>query len=193
MDDVTQLIARCLAGHKQAWDAFVDDYSRWIYHSILGTARHYGSSMTREDADELTQDVFCILLEKGLKQFKGREKPRLLAYIRRIAVCRTINFLKRSRVTVSIDEQADGFTFMAREAGVCWPDTGASYEKEDLLKQLLSRLTLAERRLLELCYFEHVPAGSIAGMLQISVEAYYVRKNRALKKLKNLAVEMLSS
>jgi len=183
MDDVTPLIQDCLAGHKEAWDTFVKEYSRWIYHSVLGTARYYGHRMSSEDAGELTQDVFCCLLEKGLRRFQGRERPRLLAYVRRIAVCQTINFLKRIRKTVPMDEALNGLDFLGREM-VQWSQAGRAMDNHELLQRLLKRLTGTERRLLDLYYFEGVPVVEIAGLMKISVEAYYVRKNRIIKKLR---------
>ncbi len=192
MDHTADLIKQCLLGNKEAWDTFVNDYSRWIYHCILRTAHSYGRRISTDDTDELCQDVFVILLDRGLRQFKGQIKPCLLAYLRRIAVCHTINYLKKCNKYVGLDDFLidDGpYTRLIKGMELLCPQD--EQERLDTVEQvqgLMKQLSAAERQILEMCYLDQLSPGEIARKFFITVDAYYVRKNRALNKLRTHAI-----
>ncbi|MCB9757679.1 MAG: sigma-70 family RNA polymerase sigma factor [Candidatus Omnitrophica bacterium] len=191
MDQTSELIKQCLSNNKIAWDTFVDDYSRWIYHCILRTAHGYGRRINSNDTDELCQDVFVILLDKGLKQFKGDNKPCLLAYLRRIAVCHTINYLKKSNKYIGIDDvlmENGPYTRLIQDMEITCPKSEQErIDTAEQLKALLAQLSTDERKILEMCYFDHLSAQEISDKFLISVDTLYVRKNRVLNKLRNYA------
>ena len=193
MDQTADLIKQCLSGSKQAWDSFVNDYSRWIYHCILRTAHSYGRRISTDDTDELCQDVFVILLDRGLKQFKGQIKPCLLAYLRRIAVCHTINYLKKCNKYIGFEDCLfnDGqFNRLIKEMELpCPQDEQKRMDNIDQLQGLMEQLSADERRILQMCYFDQMSADEIAKTFFITVDTYYVRKNRALNKLRTRAID----
>ena len=191
MDQTTDLIKQCLSGSQEAWNKFVDDYSRWIYHCVLRTAHGYGRRISTDDTDELCQDVFVILLDKGLKQFRGPGKPYLLAYIRRIAVCHTINYLKKCNKYVGLDDvRLDNGSYIRLIKDMELTSHQSELERLDTvdwLKGMLTQLSPDERRILEMCYFDQLSPGEIAEKFFITVDTYYVRKNRVLNKLRQQA------
>jgi len=62
----TELVARCRAGDARAWDILVERYARLV----RAVAARHGAS--REDVDDITQDVF-LLLARNLEQIEDAE------------------------------------------------------------------------------------------------------------------------
>jgi hypothetical protein len=68
------LIAGCVRGEKAAWDEFVEQYSKLVYHTIRKTASLYHVELRDEAVDDLFQEFFHSLLRdncKKLRQFRG--------------------------------------------------------------------------------------------------------------------------
>src|SRR3954470_5173908 len=75
--DEQELVAACLAGRREAFDAIVERHRRAVY---LLCYRFVGN---HEDASDLSQDVF-LRAYRGLKNFKG--DAALGTWLHRIAV-----------------------------------------------------------------------------------------------------------
>jgi CHAT domain-containing protein len=61
-------------GEKAAWDAFVQQYSNLVYHTIRKTFSLYHAEPRNEAVDDLFQEFFHSLLRdnwKKLRQFRG--------------------------------------------------------------------------------------------------------------------------
>ena len=86
-DDET-LVARARRGDAKAFDVLVGRYKERLYATV------YHMTSNREDANDLVQDTF-IKAYRSLRGFKGNAS--FYTWIYRIAVNRTINFLKRRR------------------------------------------------------------------------------------------------
>jgi RNA polymerase sigma-70 factor (ECF subfamily) len=86
--DDAVLVRRAQAGDLEAYDDLVRRYQERVY----GTVYHMTSS--HEDAADLTQETF-IKAHNALKGFKG--DCSFFTWIYRIAVNRTLNFLKQRR------------------------------------------------------------------------------------------------
>ena len=86
-DDET-LVARVQRGEAAAFDVLVERYKERLYATV------YHMTSNHEDANDLVQETF-IKAYKSLKGFRGRSS--FYTWVYRIAVNRTINFLKRRR------------------------------------------------------------------------------------------------
>lgn len=86
-DDET-LVARVQRGEAAAFDVLVERYKERLYATV------YHMTSNHEDANDLVQEAF-IKAYKSLKGFRGRSS--FYTWVYRIAVNRTINFLKRRR------------------------------------------------------------------------------------------------
>jgi len=64
--ELRELIQRAAAGEKQAWDALVEQYRRLV-GGILGKFE----SLSQEDKEDLSQEVWVSLLKGGLRAFRG--------------------------------------------------------------------------------------------------------------------------
>ncbi len=82
------LVNRAQAGDLEAYDALIRRYQERIYATI------YHMTSNHEDAADLAQETF-VKAFRALKSFKGDSS--FFTWIYRIAVNKTINFLKQRR------------------------------------------------------------------------------------------------
>lgn len=91
------LVLKAQAGDLDAYDDLVRRYQERIYATL------YHMTSNHEDAHDLTQEAF-IKAHKALKSFKGDSS--FFTWVYRIAVNKTINFLKqrKDRVHLSLND-----------------------------------------------------------------------------------------
>jgi len=82
------LVARVQRGEVKAFDVLVERYKQRLYATV------YHMTSNHEDANDLVQDAF-IKAYRSLHSFKGQSS--FYTWVYRIAVNRTINFLKRRK------------------------------------------------------------------------------------------------
>ncbi|HOY31851.1 MAG TPA: RNA polymerase sigma factor [Bacteroidales bacterium] len=87
MDDLV-LINDSIAGDEKAFRAFAEKYAGLIFRVI----RSFGIS--REDAEDLSQDVF-IDIYKNIRKF--RKEAEVSTWLYRIAINRSINYVNKSK------------------------------------------------------------------------------------------------
>jgi len=92
-----ELVKRARKGELTAYDELVRRYQERIYATI------YHMTANHEDANDLAQEAF-IKAFRALRSFKGGSS--FYTWVYRIAVNKTINFLKqrRSRVQMSLND-----------------------------------------------------------------------------------------
>jgi RNA polymerase sigma factor (sigma-70 family) len=83
-----ELVKRAQSGDLDCYDALVQLYRERVYAAV------YGMTFNHEDANDLTQEAF-IKAFRSLKSFKGVSS--FYTWIYRIAINRTINFLKQRK------------------------------------------------------------------------------------------------
>lgn len=95
------LVARAQRGEAAAFDVLVERYKERLYATV------YHMTSNHEDANDLVQETF-IKAFKSLHGFRGRSS--FYTWVYRIAVNRTINFLKRrrNRNQYSLDDVDNG-------------------------------------------------------------------------------------
>jgi RNA polymerase sigma-70 factor (ECF subfamily) len=91
------LVRRAQAEDTRAYDVLVRRYQERIYATV------YHMTSNHEDANDLTQETF-IKAFRALRSFKGDSS--FYTWIYRIAVNKTINFLKqrKNRVQLSLND-----------------------------------------------------------------------------------------
>jgi RNA polymerase sigma factor (sigma-70 family) len=92
-----RLVTRAKAGDAEAYDDLVRRYQERIYATI------YHMTANHEDANDLAQETF-IKAYQALKSFKGDSS--FFTWVYRIAVNKTINFLKqrKSKTHMSLND-----------------------------------------------------------------------------------------
>jgi RNA polymerase sigma factor (sigma-70 family) len=192
----TELLAACIAGDRQAWQAFVRQYTRYVYYLIQLTGRRFGVTLGEDELADLHNDLFLALLEddrRRLRTFDGRNGCSVRSWVRVITIRRTLDHLRRRRIHVPLDEPA-----AAEGPRVPTPADDAPDPLERLLARddasrgerlatLAADLAPADRLLLELIYVRKLPPETIAATLNTSRGAVYTRKTRLIQRLRALA------
>jgi RNA polymerase sigma-70 factor (ECF subfamily) len=88
LEDERQLVRRAKGGDMDAYDDLIRRYQERIYATI------YHMTANHEDANDLAQETF-IKAHQALKSFKGDSS--FFTWVYRIAVNKTINFLKQRK------------------------------------------------------------------------------------------------
>ena len=160
IDDRT-LVAQASRGDLAAYDQLVRRYQTRIYSLA------YNMTGNKEDAEDMVQDVF-VKAFSSLKSFRGTSS--FYTWIYRIAINRTINFLKRrkKKQAVSLNDVDEGVErdpayveLSARESPV--RDASISELQEKLNKALLT-LSEKHRTVVVLHDIQGLPHDEIARM-----------------------------
>lgn len=137
--DERTLVARAQEGDLAAYDDLVQRYQERIYSTL------YHMTANHEDANDLAQEAF-IKAFRALKSFKGDSS--FFTWVYRIAVNKTINFLKqrKKRTQVSLND----FDFNAEnDPGLVQLVSEHTPRRELNLAELQARLNEALQRLSE--------------------------------------------
>jgi RNA polymerase sigma factor (sigma-70 family) len=190
MDDL-EFVQRCVKGDKESWDEFIAKYSRLIYNYIHHCLEFTGLNALRHDTvDDLFQEVFCGLMKddfKKLRGFKGKHGCSLASWLRQITITTSLDYLRRIRPTLSLDQENDDNTGLAS----ILPDGSASVrealvdiEKIKNLKECITTLTTDDRYFLELYIRRNLSLEALRKVLRISRGAADMRRGRIIERLK---------
>ncbi len=171
--DEQQLIRKVLEGHSEAFAPLVERYSRPIFALVVGIIGH------REEAEELTQDIFIRAYSK-LSSFGWRSN--FSTWIYRIACNMAITAArKKRRIFTSIEvgriEQLPDPKAEERELDAL------TESQEKALLAALDHLAPDERALVQLYYYENRPICTCSEILSLSESNTKVRLYRIRKKL----------
>lgn len=88
--DLATLITRALTRDSEAWGALVDGYGGVVW----GTLRKF-TTLTEEERRDLFQDVFELLLDRGLGSFRGSSQHEFRWYLKTIALNEAKSLLRK--------------------------------------------------------------------------------------------------
>jgi RNA polymerase sigma-70 factor (ECF subfamily) len=186
------LLKKCLRGDGGAWDAFVIKFSKLIYHTLYQTFKAKNIHFDSHLADDLYQEVYLSLYKsnfKKLRQFKGKNNCSLASWLRMIASRTAIDFMRSHKSHISVEsapiDENDPIDTLSN--GRELPDKSIErLEWYQLLRRLIEALSPKDRYLFELWVNQELPDKEIAQILNLSIEAIYMRKNRLKEKLKTI-------
>jgi RNA polymerase sigma factor (sigma-70 family) len=190
MDDL-KFIQRCVGKDKSAWDKFVDRYSRLIYSSIHSVLKTKGANLTQENINDLFQEIFLSLIKdnfKKLKSFKARNKCSLASWLRQVAVNFTIDFLRKDRILLSIDEETNeeySLKDILRDGSVSADDALDDSERFNHLIDCISRLDKDDKYFLELHINRDIGLEELKNLFRVSRGAIDMRKSRIVDRLRD--------
>ncbi|MBT0585138.1 RNA polymerase sigma factor [Alteromonas oceanisediminis] len=173
-----KLIAKALAGNKSAWFSLINRYEKSVYH--------YGVRMTgsHHDAADLMQDIF-ISVFRNLSSYQGTGAFK--SWLFRIAHFRCIEFYRRKRPLVSLDECPD---VSEQDPGLTPEVAMMGDQSQRHLMQAMQSLPVNQRAVVELKYFGQFTFDEIADQMGLSSNTVKSRLYSALAKLKqSLEVE----
>lgn len=176
-----ELVERVRAGDTAAFEQLVKQYERQIFR----TANHI--TQNREDAEDITQDVFFKAFQK-LDQFKGDSK--FSTWLVRIAVNESLMRLRKRKTskTVSMDQelQTDEGS-IPRDFAEWRPNPEQIYSQSelgDILRKTIAGLPPGFRTVFTLRDIENLSTEETAEALKLSVPAVKSRLLRARLQLR---------
>ncbi len=179
-----EILSGCIAGHKLAWDAFVERYSRLIYWSIQKTLASWGLQSRQDLVLEIFQDVFTRLLEKEeLKKLKSLEHLRkfLVVMAAHLARDRARSVTRAERKSVPL-ELPEGELVESPE-----PDPSQAAARAQFAEsaaQVIDGLKERERACLEFHLVDGKSQVEIGEILGLPVNTVYTVIHRVKDKLK---------
>ena len=189
MNDL-DFVQRCVKKDKDAWDEFLKEYSRLIYTYIHSVLNAKGATLKQEHVKDIFQDLFCALIQdnyKKLKSFKAKNGCSLASWLRQVTINFTIDYIRKLKPTVSIDEEIDE----ERSLKDIIPDSSAEIrqilsDKERLkeLKDCIAQLNSEEKYFLELNLNRGMRLEELKDYFRVSRAAVDMRKSRIMDKLK---------
>jgi RNA polymerase sigma-70 factor (ECF subfamily) len=185
-----ELLRGCFSGDPKAWHTFVERYQRLILNAVAKTLIRYGFTHNQEQVEEIFQIVFLSLYEdnyRKLRQFQGSAK--LSSWLHVVAVRKTIDFLRKTKKTVSLDDESntgpaqdsDAYSLNANQE-----EALLSSEERRLFEEAKSELNERELFFMDLYYRRELPAAEIARILKTSENNVYQLNNRIKTKLKKI-------
>ena len=99
--ELTDLLVRASARESQAWEAVVRQYGPLMWR-LLQKFRN----LEREALEDLFQDIFTVLLNGGLKSFRGSSEHEFRAYLRIIVQNEAKSCLRKHGRKLEVFEQA---------------------------------------------------------------------------------------
>lgn len=175
------LVERTRAGDSSAFEQLVKQYDRQIYRTALHITQN------REDAEDITQDVFFKAFQK-LHQFQGNSK--FSTWLVRIAVNESLMRLRRRKTakTVSMDQDVETEEgAIPRDFAEWRPNPEQIFSQSELgeiLRKTIAGLPPGFRTVFTLRDIENLSTEETAEALGLSVPAVKSRLLRARLQLR---------
>lgn len=173
------LISAIKSGDHDSFRILVEKYQERVIRICRGYLGSY------EDAEDLAQEVF-IEVYRSSSKFRGQSEVSTWLY--RIAVNRSLNYLRDNRRKFILSKSSNNFDTSAIENRVsenCADDEIAASEQRRVLHQALNSLSDNQKTAFILNKYEDLPyheISSIMGVSISSVESLLFRAKRNLQK-----------
>jgi RNA polymerase sigma factor (sigma-70 family) len=182
------LVRRSQKGESAAFDVLVERYKERLYATV------YHMTSNHEDANDLVQDTF-IKAYKSLQSFRGQSS--FYTWVYRIAVNRTINFVKRrkNRNQYSLDDldsaiQSDPDLVEMQSHATPRREVGLN-ELQEKLNDALQKLSESHRAVVTLHDVQGMTHADIAKVMGCSEGTVRSRLFYARQQLQGLLSEYL--
>ena len=170
------LIQRIATQDREAFSQFYDRYSSLVYSLTLRMLK------AQSDAEDLLQEVFMQVWRQAANYSRDRGTPE--AWIINIARSRTIDKLR------SIRRMENSFVLTNDPAKMESADnvesSAAASETKIMMNSLLIKLPEAQRRVLELAYFDGLSQTEIADKLKEPLGTVKTRMRSGIQHLRDL-------
>jgi len=174
--DAVELVGEVARGDREAFGRFYDRYASLVFSFALRLLR------ARSEAEDLLQEVFFQAWRQAASYDPGRGHPEawLLTITRSRGIDKLRSMRKRSERTLSVEE-----TSSPSEVGVT--ASGATRSEAKLtVTGALAGLPDAQRRVLELAYFDGLTQSEIAARLGEPLGTVKTRMRTGLERLRGL-------
>ncbi|TCJ13787.1 sigma-70 family RNA polymerase sigma factor [Flaviaesturariibacter flavus] len=169
------IIHRVLRGDRQAFAGLVERYQSLVFTVVLRYVK------TREDAEEVSQDVF-VKAYRALADFKGESKFSTWLYT--IATTSSLTWLRKKRlVTRSLDDEHTSGRAEQISGGI-GADTIEQKSRIELVNKALQLVSPEDAHILTLYYKGEQTLEEISAVLGVETNAAKVRLHRARTRLR---------
>jgi RNA polymerase sigma-70 factor (ECF subfamily) len=171
-EEMTKIVERAIAGDREAFGLIYQEYFTPVYRYILFRVR------SKEDADELTQEVFLKALGAFTRYEAKRENP--LPFFYTIAKNAIIDRGKKLK-SVSLDDE---IISRIPDGGKRTDEEAIHGEELDALRISLAKLPDDQREALELRFMGDLPGREVAKLMGKTEEAVRQLQSRGLRVLR---------
>jgi RNA polymerase sigma-70 factor, ECF subfamily len=190
-----EVIAACRKGDPAAWDELFDRH----YAATGRFVFQLGHQFTREDADEICQEVFLSVI-KNLESFQGHSQFQ--TWLFRIAVNKARDYRQRlqaakrggGQTTISLQaDRPDDMPALDPPSAAPGPDSELmTAERAALLHQALEQLGEPCREIIELRYFGDLSYEELSRELNLNPKTVSSRLSKCLDRLEQTAQAVFS-
>jgi RNA polymerase sigma-70 factor, ECF subfamily len=190
-----ELLARCRRGEAAAWDELFDRHYAAAGRFILQLAPDF----SREDAEELCQDVFLSVI-RNLDSFHG--ESQFQTWLFRIAANKARDYRERrdaakrggGHVPLSLQAEDPGSGLTIDPPGDSpGPDEQLiTAEQARMLRETLDELGEPCREIIELRYFGDLSYEELSGTLKLNPKTVSSRLSKCLDRLEALGRRIFS-
>jgi RNA polymerase sigma-70 factor (ECF subfamily) len=195
MGSEAELLERCRRGQTDAWDELFD-----LHYAAAGRfIFQLASDFTREDAEEICQEVFLSVI-RNINSFHGNSQFQ--TWLFRIAANKARDFRERRNaakrgsghapVSLQAEDPESGLT-LDPPAELPGPDELImTAEKMALVREALDRLGEPCREIIELRYFGDLSYEELSSTLKLNPKTVSSRLSKCLDRLEELARKVFS-
>lgn len=190
MDDL-EFVQRCVNREKDAWNEFVEKYSRLIYKYIHNVLNNKGIAASQIYCADICQEIFQNLISdnfKKLKSFRARNGCSLASWLRQVTVNFTIDYVRKIKPAVSLEQQEPDKTALKdilSSNSISAADALTGSEKIEALQECIDKLNTDDKYFLELYLNRGINLERLKGHFNLSRSAIDMRKLRLVGRLKD--------
>jgi RNA polymerase sigma-70 factor (ECF subfamily) len=180
---IAELLVRCQAGDKAAWDALVDAY----WQRLFGYALRATSNP--ELAQDLVQETFLRIVQRlGSYDDQGKFEAWLFRILVNLVRDHGRSLSRHPTQSTVIESDGQRVEMTDEIAGKGPKPDEPIHQREDVdaLQAALRKLSETDRQILLLRHFADMPFKDIARTLNCPIGTVLARAHRALGKLRNL-------
>jgi RNA polymerase sigma-70 factor, ECF subfamily len=195
MGSEAELLERCRRGLAEAWDELFD-----LHYAAAGRfIFQLGSDFTREDAEEICQEVFLSVI-RNIDSFHG--ESQFQTWLFRIAANKARDFRERRNaakrgsghapISLQAEDPESGLT-LDPPGDLPGPDELImTAEKMALVRETLDSLGEPCREIIELRYFGDLSYEELSRALKLNPKTVSSRLSKCLDRLEGLARKVFS-
>ena len=190
MDDLG-FVQSCTSGDRQAWNKFIDKYSRLIYSYIFNILGAKGHPFAQSHAQDIFQEFFCFLIKddfKKLKSFKAKNGCSLASWLRQVAINFTIDYIRKEKPAVSLEEESEeglNLKDILASGLKAAPESISLDEELNSLKECIEALDNDDKYFLDLHINQGLELGQLKVFFKVSRGAIDMRKSRIMDRLRD--------
>jgi len=172
--DETELINSILKGNQTDFKFLIKRYEANVFRTAIGFVHN------KEDAEEITQDVF-VNVYGALSSFSG--KAAFSTWLYRITVNTSLNYLRKRKRNSFWVALSDLIQLPSKEKPV--ETMIAERADKEFIQRAIDNLPLKQRKVIVLSKYEELPQKQVAEIMNISegaVEQLILRAKNNLKK-----------